>query len=161
VLHSDRSMADPAAKQRMLREAQALAQVSHPNVVSVFDVGVHEDDVFIAMELIDGVTLEEWLKLEERAPEEIVRVLSDAAAGLSAAHRVGMIHRDFKPQNVLIGSDGRVRVTDFGLARVYGEELLDTAPKREAAERIPLQAKLTQTGHIAGTPAYMAPEQLM
>ncbi len=120
----------------LLREAQAVARVVHENVISVFDVGTQGDDVFIAMELVDGTTLAGWLRESARSDREIVDVFVRAGRGLAAAHAVGLVHRDFKPENVLVGRDGIVRVTDFGLASRPGEY----------ADR-------------AGTAAYMAPEQ--
>ena len=106
---------------RLLREAQALARLSHPNVVAIHDVGEHEDQVFLAMELVDGETLREWLRRKRRtdwhgrfrmsrSAHEILRVFVQAGAGLAAAHRAGLVHRDFKPDNVLIDKEGRVRV---------------------------------------------------
>ncbi len=102
---------------RLMREAQALAQLSHPNVVAVYDVGRVEDGVFLAMELVPGETGEQWIK--RRPPwREVLQVFRDAGRGLAAAHKVGLVHRDFKPANLILGSDGRVRVLDFGLARI-------------------------------------------
>jgi serine/threonine protein kinase len=101
---------------RLQREAQALARLSHPNVVPVYDVGQHGDETFMAMEHVEGETLRRWLK-QPRTWREIVAVLVEAGRGLAAAHAAGIVHRDFKPDNVLIGKDGRVRVVDFGLAR--------------------------------------------
>ncbi len=149
------------ATARLLREAKTLAQLSHPNVVAVHDAGTHGDDVFVAMEFVAGKTLRHWLEADARAPREILDVFLAAAAGLAAAHREGIAHRDFKPENVIVGDDGRVRVLDFGLAR------LASAPKRPSLP--PLSAvsigsmhdseELTREGAIMGTPAYMAPEQ--
>ncbi|HEY5946930.1 MAG TPA: serine/threonine-protein kinase [Kofleriaceae bacterium] len=102
---------------RLMREAQALAQLSHPNVVAVYDVGRSLDGVFVAMELISGVAADIWLNDKKPPWPEVLRVFLDAARGLAAAHAVGLIHRDFKPANLILGSDGRVRVLDFGLAR--------------------------------------------
>ena len=104
-------------RERLLREAQALARLQHPNVVAVHDVGTFRGDVFIAMELVVGKTLRAWLKAEPRRRREILDVFLDAGRGLAAAHRAGLVHRDFKPDNVILGDDGRVRVVDFGLAR--------------------------------------------
>jgi serine/threonine protein kinase len=129
---------------RLKREAQALARLSHPGVVAVYDVGLCDDSVFIAMELVDGTTLREWLRQEGRSRREILDALLAAGRGLEAAHRAGLVHRDFKPENVLIGNDGRVRVSDFGLARPLGESELSTQSRPQ----------------LAGTPAYMPPEQL-
>jgi serine/threonine protein kinase len=105
------------AHARMLREAQGLARLEHPNVVTVYETGLHGDEVFIAMELIDGVSLDRWLASQRRSWRQIAFVLEQAGRGLAAAHAAGLVHRDFKPENVLCGDDGRVRVTDFGLAR--------------------------------------------
>ncbi len=103
-------------QERLLREAQAMARITHPNVIAVYDVGRHGDDVFVAMELVDGETLAMWLT-KARTPSEIARIFVRAGRGLAAAHAAGLVHRDFKPNNVMIGHDGRVRVLDFGLAR--------------------------------------------
>src|SRR5262249_24575521 len=102
---------------RLRREAQAMAQVSHSNVVQIFDIGRRGDRVFLAMEFVAGQTFDGWLRERRRTPDEILGAIRQAGAGLAAAHRAGLIHRDFKPNNVLVGSDGVVKVTDFGLAR--------------------------------------------
>jgi len=138
---------------RLHREAQAMARLNHPNVVTVHEVGQHEDQVFVAMEFVEGTTLREWV---EGADDwrEIVRVYCDAAAGLAAAHEAGIVHRDFKPDNVMLGTDGRVRVMDFGLSRADRGEHTE-----EAESTLDQSQTLTQTGAIMGTPAYMAPEQ--
>lgn len=139
VLRSDFARAHPDAARRIIREARAMAKLSHPNVVAVYDVGTIDDQVFVAMERITGTSLREWLRSTPRSPAEILEVFSDAGRGLVTAHDSGIVHRDFKPDNVLVGRDGRARVTDFGLAYDAGDD--DEA-------RI-----------VAGTPAYMAPEQ--
>src|SRR4051812_12397061 len=108
-------------RDRLLREAQALARLQHPNVVAVHDVGTFGSDVFIAMEFVEGQTLREWAKAERRSVDEIVQVYLAAGAGLAAANRAGLVHRDFKPDNAIMGNDGRVRVFDFGLARTQNE----------------------------------------
>ncbi len=169
-------------RSRALREAQALAQLTHPNVVTVYDVGTHGEAVFLAMELVDGVTLSSHLKAQPRTPAEILALLSAAGQGLAAAHDQGIIHRDFKPNNVLVGSDGRVRVIDFGLARGAGGDVDATRPQASApstsasatATPVPsnplvtpsvtpsaplLASDVTQQGLVLGTPMYMAPEQ--
>ena len=102
---------------RLRREAQAMAQVSHANVVQIFDIGRRGDRVFLAMEFVDGRTFDAWLTEQPRSPDEILAMIRQAGAGLAAAHRAGLVHRDFKPTNVLVGRDGVVKVTDFGLAR--------------------------------------------
>jgi eukaryotic-like serine/threonine-protein kinase len=126
--------------ERLIREARALAQLDHPNVVAVHDAGADGERVFVAMDLIRGVTLTRWLEVE-RPVRVVLEHLVQAARGLAAAHAAGLIHRDVKPDNILVGEDGRVRITDFGLARA-------------AAGEEPASATLI------GTPAYMAPEQL-
>ena len=146
----------PSAK-RMKREAKALARLSHPNVVTVHEVGNVGDSVFLAMEFVRGRTLG-GLKDDGRAAREKIDLYLQAAEGLAAAHKAGLVHRDFKPENVMVGEDGRVRVLDFGLARASG-----TVPPEgegKAIEEMPIDA-LTRTGALIGTPAYMAPEQLL
>jgi tetratricopeptide (TPR) repeat protein len=143
----------------LLREAQALARLAHPNVVAVHDVGtLPGDQVFVAMELVDGVTMRKWLRESARTWREVVPVMLAAGEGLAAAHGVGLVHRDFKPENVLVGKDGRVRVMDFGLARLgAGDHDPAPAPARGSGSSA-LSAELTMAGHVVGTPAYMAPE---
>ncbi|HTL36342.1 MAG TPA: protein kinase [Kofleriaceae bacterium] len=158
------------ARTRLKREAQAIAQLNHPNVVGVYDVGTTDDgDVYIAMEFVEGDTLTSWLKKWPRTWREILEVFHQAARGLLAAHSVGLLHRDFKPDNVLVGGDGRVRVTDFGLARsVFLDDSARGAVTGVAqgsgpkpAHGSPLGVDLTATGTVLGTPRYMPPEQLM
>jgi serine/threonine protein kinase len=150
-----------AGRARMVREARALARVSHPNVVAVHDVGEHDGEVFVATELVDGDTMAEWQ--HGRGWREVTLAWVQAARGLAAAHAEGLVHRDVKPANVLVGRDGRVRVGDFGLART---DLTDApteddvgSPSDVAAAASPALARVTATGHVAGTPGYMAPEQ--
>ena len=147
-----------AAHVRLLREAQALARLAHPNVVAVHDVGTFAGRVFIAMELVAGVTLDRWLQLAPRTRREILPVFLEAGRGLAAAHAAGLVHRDFKPGNVIVGDDGRVRVLDLGLARA-AEEAVATSAAAPAAADVPV-SPLTQEGAFLGTPAYAAPEQL-
>ncbi len=161
------------ARTRLKREAQAIAQLNHPNVVGVYDVGTTDaDDVYIAMEFVEGDTLTTWLKRWPRTWREILDVFHQAARGLMAAHSVGLLHRDFKPDNVLVGGDGRVRVTDFGLARsvflddsargtATTQDVFDGRPSQQTpAAGSPLHVDLTATGTVLGTPRYMPPEQL-
>jgi tetratricopeptide (TPR) repeat protein len=150
---------------RLLREAQALAKLSHPHVVAIYDVGTVGEQVWLAMELVDGQTLGRWLG-SPRTWREVLDVMHKAGQGLSAAHAAGLSHRDFKPDNVMVGRDGRVRVMDFGLARigVEGGALLDAegiADELESESAVAARATaLTQAGAVVGTPRYMAPEQL-
>jgi serine/threonine protein kinase len=145
---------------RLLREARAMAQISHPHVVTVYDVGSIEDRVFIVMELVDGRTLAQWTNEPHRSWREIVATFMQAGQGLAAAHVVGLVHRDFKPLNVLVGSDGRVRVTDFGLARpARAEDAAGSIPPPAAGGKGRSEWTLTRTEGLIGTPAFMAPEQ--
>jgi tetratricopeptide (TPR) repeat protein/tRNA A-37 threonylcarbamoyl transferase component Bud32 len=151
-----------ADRARLQREAQALAKLAHPNVVGVHDVGVRDGQVFVAMEFVEGQTLGEWMRTADggasRRWRETLDVFVAAGRGLAAAHDRGLIHRDFKPDNVMLGSDGRVRVMDFGLARA-GEDEIASEPVTDEEARSPLATPLTRTGALMGTPAYMAPEQ--
>jgi tetratricopeptide (TPR) repeat protein/tRNA A-37 threonylcarbamoyl transferase component Bud32 len=153
-----RSQETGAAAKRLVREARAMAMLWHRNVVAVHDVGVHGDQVFIAMQLVDGVNLREWLAAETRTTAEILRVLCEAGEGLRVAHDTQLVHRDFKPDNVLVSRDGTARVTDFGLARRVETE--DEAGGGGAPAPEGPDARVTRTGSLAGTPAYMAPEQV-
>ena len=156
---------------RMVREAQAMAKLSHPGVVQVYDAGSVDGNVFIAMEFIDGRTFKAWLREEKRSLLSIVQMLTLAGEGLAAAHGEGLVHRDFKPQNVMVRQDGVVRVLDFGLARrIDGRNTMDEGSGQHPADRPgddgdpgtsrdSLSQVLTQTGLVHGTPAYMAPEQ--
>ncbi len=167
LLHADlrHRDADRRAQARILREAQALAQLSHPNVVAVHDVGLWRGRVFMAMEFVRGQTLRTWLRAGTHAWRELVAVLLEAGRGLEAAHELGIIHRDFKPDNVMLDDKRRVRVLDFGLAFAEhgrrtgaveaGSAVDTTAPTRDA-----LGTPLTREGAVVGTPAYMPPEQL-
>jgi tetratricopeptide (TPR) repeat protein/predicted Ser/Thr protein kinase len=169
VLH-DSSSGSPLqaeGRARLLREAQVLARLSHPNVVAAYDIGSRDGAVFIAMELIEGVTLSDWLA-KPRARADVLRVLIAAGRGLAAAHAAGVLHRDVKPANVMVSSDGRVRVIDFGLARTAGSE--NEPPRSDAAQpgepprasstlHEMSSATLTRPGRV-GTWGYISPEQL-
>ncbi|MCY0986496.1 serine/threonine-protein kinase [Nannocystis sp. ILAH1] len=144
---------------RLLAEARAQARLSHPNVVQVYEVGEVDDSVFVVMELVDGVTLDAWLKAQARPLTGILAVFVAAGRGLEAAHAAGLVHRDIKPSNILVGQDGRVRLADFGLAR-GADEAGPSAPTLPD-----VHADSTAPGHApagssfgAGTPAYMSPE---
>ncbi|PCC75196.1 Serine/threonine protein kinase [Nannocystis exedens] len=157
LLHGE-SSGGTQGRSRIFREAQALARLSHPNVVQVHEVGEHEGQVYVAMELVDGVTLAAWLRAEARPLAAVVHAYHQAGLGLEAAHRVGLVHRDFKPDNVLVGADGRVRVADFGLARAAGAASPGPSALPPAVDS-PLDSRMTITGAAMGTPAYMSPEQ--
>ena len=147
-------------EQRLLREAQAVARLSHPQVITVFDVGTVNGRLFMAMEFVEGRTLRQWQKEQPRSWRDVLAAYRQAGQGLAAAHAAHLIHRDFKPDNVLVDAHGRVRVTDFGLARLpEGTTALppDTLP--DSANPPPEQVALTRTGSLMGTPAYMPPEQ--
>jgi formylglycine-generating enzyme required for sulfatase activity len=151
---------EPALRLRLLREARAIARMSHPNVVAVHDAGTFEGSVYIAMEFVDGETVADWLRTP-RPWRQTLQIFIAAGRGLGAAHAAGVVHRDFKPQNVMIGKGATVRVMDFGLARFArdggGETMGDSAP----AELGTGAATVTKAGVIVGTPAYMAPEQFV
>lgn len=148
--------AAPATQQaRLLQEAQALARLAHPNVVTVHEAGEHAGRIFLAMEFVPGDTLRAWQRERPRERGELLAVAVQAGRGLAAAHDVGLVHRDVKPDNIMVGADGRVRVMDFGLARL-ARTLGDDEPPRA---RSPAPAPLTQVGAVIGTPGYMAPEQ--
>jgi tetratricopeptide (TPR) repeat protein/predicted Ser/Thr protein kinase len=132
-------LSSPENAERLRNEARVLARLSHPNVVQVYEVGEHEEQTFLAMEYVEGTTLTTWLKKASRSWQAILAVFLAAGRGLAAAHSAGVIHRDFKPDNVLISNDGRVCVADFGLAVAGEHEGVD---------------------EIAGTVRYMALEQL-
>jgi tetratricopeptide (TPR) repeat protein len=137
---------------RLHREALAMAKLAHPNVVTVFEIGSFEDRLHVAMEYVRGGTLRDWLA-KKRSWQQVVAMVRETGTGLAAAHDAGLVHRDFKPENVLVGSDGRPRVSDFGLARTD----MHAEPHAEAPV---LESTMTLTGAVVGTPAYMAPEQL-
>ena len=144
---------------RLLREARSMAQLAHPNVVTVHDAGRAGHQVFVAMERVDGVTLGGWLKQQTRSRDSVLKVFVQAGRGLEAAHAVGIVHRDFKPENVMLGSDGRARVADFGLARPSVRWAAGQAEPAQAQHATMTIDGLTRQGAVVGTPAYMAPEQ--
>ncbi|HEY4056754.1 MAG TPA: serine/threonine-protein kinase [Kofleriaceae bacterium] len=163
VLHAEQE--STRASDRLLREAQAAARLSHPNVVAVHEVSIVSQGIAIAMERVAGSTLTGWLA-RPRSRDEILRALIQAGRGIEAAHKAGLVHRDIKPSNILVGDDGRVRVSDFGLAAALdgtttNEEAhgANTSDSERASSL--LDERLTQTGAVLGTPAYMAPEQFL
>ncbi|HEX4452902.1 MAG TPA: serine/threonine-protein kinase [Kofleriaceae bacterium] len=146
-LHRAGSSAD-----RLQREAVAMAKLAHPNVVNVFEVATVDDRIYVAMEYVRGTTLRGWIAQSPRSWREIVAMITACGRGLAAAHAAGLVHRDFKPENVLVGDDGRPRVGDFGLARADHAAMV--------ADFAMLTTADTMTAGVAGTPAYMAPEQM-
>jgi tetratricopeptide (TPR) repeat protein len=148
-----------ALRARLAREAQAMARLAHPNVITVHDIGSFGDRLFIAMEYVEGGTLRWWLRSAPRGRDAVVEMLTAAGRGLAAAHAAGVVHRDFKPDNVLVGTDGRVRVTDFGLARLQTAAASDAAGEAGQPHAREGTTSLSRSGALVGTPAYMAPEQ--
>ncbi|MFB1484607.1 protein kinase [Corallococcus sp. RDP092CA] len=144
------------ARQRLEREARTMARLSHPHVARLHDVGEYQGQLFLVMELVEGGTLRRWLAEKPRPRREIVARFIQAAEGLAATHALGITHRDFKPDNVLLTRDGQVRITDFGLANAAA----GWTPPREPADSVSGDASLTTTGVFLGTLAYAAPEQL-
>jgi eukaryotic-like serine/threonine-protein kinase len=158
IVRPEFAQLDVELRARLVREAQAMAQVRHPHVITVFDVGTFDGRLFVAMEIVHGSTLTAWQSARTRSVDEILHVFRAAGRGLEAAHAAGFVHRDFKPDNILIGRDGRVCVTDFGLARPLSVRL---QPDGDALDGMPtVDEGLTQAGTVVGTPAYMAPEQM-
>ncbi len=160
VVRPDRADVDGDA--RMRREAQALARLAHPNIVPIFEVGQWGLGLYIVMELIEGVTLRDWMAERERSWPDLLAMMIPIGRGLEAAHAAGVVHRDFKPDNVLIGADGRARIVDFGLARPVqsaDESAAEESSLESTIDGGGLHLALTQTGAVVGTPAYMAPEQ--
>jgi len=145
---------------RFSREAQALARLRHPNIVAIHDVGEHEGSVWLAMEYIDGEPLSAWLE-QRHSWAEVLDVMTPVAQALLAAHDAGLVHRDIKPDNIMVGSDGRVHVMDLGLARALNDdsdELLASSGKVDDLSHS-FSTNVTRAGDILGTPAYMSPEQ--
>ncbi len=165
LLHADTAH-DDKARARLLREAKALARLSHPNVVQVHEAGMDDEQVYLVMEHIEGTTLRGWIEEQAGAPGRsrwpaVLDLMMAAGEGLCAAHQAGLLHRDFKPDNLLLGSDGRVRIVDFGLAAEARPEAphIESLPATEQDARRPLE-HVTRTGAAVGTVIYMPLEQL-
>ncbi|MEM7152599.1 MAG: protein kinase [Myxococcota bacterium] len=161
LMRPDTGESDRQVHARLLREGKAMARLAHPNVVRVYDVGIMDEQVYMAMELVEGHNLRDWLELEPRSWRQVIDVMVQAGRGLAAAHAAGLVHLDVTPRNVLVGHDGEVRMVDFGLARQpraaapsSSSSPSESSPTLEATE------PLTKTGMVMGTPGYMAPEQL-
>lgn len=158
----------PEAQHRLLREAQALARLSHPNLVPVYEVGRHEGQVYLAMELVEGVTMRKWARDEVRTWQQTLRAWLEVARVLTVVHAEGLVHRDVKPDNVIMGADGHPRLVDFGLAREVGEPGSGTSGSHRSGGAgasstwsggSRLGESVTRTHAVVGTPAYLAPEQ--
>jgi tetratricopeptide (TPR) repeat protein len=162
-------------RSRLLREAQALAKFSHPEIIAIHDVGEHRSSVYLAMEFVEGHTLNAWAKQAPRRWQDLLKVMLAAGRGVAAAHAAGLVHRDLKPDNIMVGDDGRVRVMDFGLTRPQGDigvgpEEREASPhggRRPSTGGFPgrednlelLATPITECGSLVGTPSHMAPEQ--
>ena len=148
------------ARGRLVAEARALARLSHPNVVAVYEVGVHRGLIYVAMELVRGVDLQRWLRIDGPRPwREVVELFLAVGRGLAAVHAAGIVHRDVKPANILVGDDGRARVGDFGIARAVVELDPPQLDGQELNAHDLARTAVTAQGRVVGTPAYMAPEQ--
>ena len=172
VLHTH--VASEESRVRLVREAQAMARLAHPNVIGIYDVGVHDGNVFLAMEYVDGTLLSAWIK-QKHSVRDILAIMKQAGRGLAAANQAGLIHRDFKPANVIIARDGRVCVFDFGIALTEGTDSTagaaslppmaswteEALPPPSAQQSSAPSPRLTQDGSMLGTIGYASPEQTM
>ncbi|MCY1004043.1 protein kinase [Nannocystis pusilla] len=158
------SHGDSLGRARLQREAQAMAKLAHPNIARVYEVGEFEGRVYIVMEYVQGETLRAWLRRGPHPWRDVSAILQQAGRGLAVAHAAGLVHRDFKPDNVMVAEDGFVRVLDFGLARAVeaGEANFGADPRLFAPvthSTGSLSEPLTEAGTLVGTPPYMSPEQ--
>jgi eukaryotic-like serine/threonine-protein kinase len=162
VLHDPKGSSEGGAQaRRLVREARAAAALNHPNAVAIFDVGEEGGTAFIALELVEGHSLRHYIGASGALAVTMslrLRWLVDVAAALAAAHRAGLVHRDVKPENVMIRSDGQVKVLDFGIARRFEA---DPDPSSSRAPVASAALAATLEGAITGTPQYMAPEQIL
>jgi serine/threonine-protein kinase len=145
-------------KRRFLREARSAAAVTHANIATLYEVGEDEGRVFLVMELVEGKTLQRILKEGALTIAEAMRIAKGIVRGLARAHERGIVHRDMKPENVMLDADGEVKILDFGLAKLR-EQTDETAPSKSILERDETEAQATQEGRVLGTPGYMSPEQ--
>src|SRR3954465_2464656 len=145
---------DPAFAERFAREARALARLHHPNIVMVYDFGQNGDTYYLLMEYVDGVDLRRAQQASRLSPTEALAIVPQICDALQYAHDQGVVHRDIKPENVLLDRRGRVKVADFGVARLMGME-----PESPADSGATSSISLTEAGKVMGTPQYMAPEQ--
>ncbi len=153
----DAAIPDAVAQRRLRAEAQSMARLRDPHVVEVFDVGTSPHGPYVAMFYVEGLNLGQWLAAEPRSQSQIVDCLEQAGRGLAAAHAAAVLHRDFKPANILVGRDGTVRVADFGLAVVRDATVSESRPPTVSSGTVEMASR--SASRIAGTPAYMAPEQ--
>ena len=144
-------------RDRLQREALALARLCHPNIVTLFDIGTTTHGTFVAMEYVRGIDLRKWLRVAPRTVEEILEVFMAAGEGLAAAHAAGLVHRDFKPTNVMVTPDRHVKVLDFGLARAAPSQ----DPWLGSTDSAILARRMTRADTVVGTTGYMPPEQLL
>lgn len=162
VLRTAAAVGSDACQQlctRLLREARAMALLSHPNLVPIYDVGTFGGRVYLVMEYVAGQTLAEWIDEATHSWRECLDMFMKAGRGLAEAHEVGIVHRDFKPDNVLVSKKGRVQVADFGLAQPVGRTEAPAVIDGRIAAAPSASSSLTSTGAIVGTPAFMSPEQ--
>jgi eukaryotic-like serine/threonine-protein kinase len=149
---------DPVRVRRFEQEARAAGALNHPNVVTVFDIGEHEGLPFVVMELLEGKTLRDWLGQAPLPTRKAIAFATQVSRGLAAAHEKGIVHRDLKPENLFITADGRVKILDFGLAKLMKTDVAPPPGERQGEET--LSASLTESGVVLGTAGYMAPEQI-
>ena len=157
--------ADPGFAERFTREAQALAKLNHPHIVTLYEFGQADGLFYFLMEFVDGVNLRQLLNASRLAPKEALAIVPQICDALQYAHERGIVHRDIKPENILLSKEGRVKIADFGVAKLVGNELLthpsDTlSPSDGEREGVRGAPVLTEAGSALGTPQYMAPEQV-
>ncbi len=151
---AERFSTDREILARFIREARAASALNHPNIITIYEIGTHELGPYIAMEYIDGKTLRDVLQIGPLPLHEVLRIATQVASGLAQAHEAGIIHRDLKPNNLMLVRDGRVKILDFGLAK-----LAEKNPDQERSSDSTTDMVETRTGIVMGTPPYMSPEQ--